>query len=411
MTSVFSLLKSSMIVSTANYQLTDANQGLRNAQEFLNRDLLVTGDGVKGTPNIWLPTAFVTKYITVRPASELDPTNIGYVNIGSVISDNNLPAGTEVFDSPEPTYVKEHTDRITLLAVDNSFTPKNVPVGSTWYPDGRMWLAEGFDDVSVGEIYYLTSGGTGTFGTVTGKHVSGDWAVRWGDGDSYGLNRTGWSGNVATATTYGSVAATFLRIRIIQYFVDTEGHLIRRVFGVKGAGHIDNVIAEHLTDLQFKYFLKPLTNGANIYDQPIDQVQIAQKDFVRLIEPSLGVETSEVLQDGFTHQVEGTTQLGIRNLQFLEAAIPKDYDGNTALPYVGPTPYVTPTPTPTPIPTPTPLPTATPTPPPPTPTPPPGTPTPTPSPTATPPPTPTPTPPPTPPPTPTPTPTPSNIDG
>ena len=147
-----------------------------------------------------------------------------------------------------------------------------------------------------------------------------------------------------------------MRVQIIQYFVDTEGRLIRRVFGLKDAGHSDAVIAENLTDLQFRYILQPTTTGTNIYDQPISQVGMDERNLVRLVEPSISVETTKQLQDGQTYQVEGTTQIGIRNLQFLEAAVPKDWEGNTALPYTPPIPYVTPTPTPTPSPTPTPTP-------------------------------------------------------
>ena len=45
---VFSLLRGSITTANANYELTTAAQGLRNAQEYIARDILVAGDGIKG---------------------------------------------------------------------------------------------------------------------------------------------------------------------------------------------------------------------------------------------------------------------------------------------------------------------------------------------------------------------------
>src|SRR6266576_3016822 len=42
---VFSLMKSSMTIATASYEMTDAQENLRIAQEYINRDLMNAGDG------------------------------------------------------------------------------------------------------------------------------------------------------------------------------------------------------------------------------------------------------------------------------------------------------------------------------------------------------------------------------
>lgn len=412
MASVFTLLRDVIITANANYHLTDASQNLRNAQEFITRDLVVTGDGVKTTANIWLPTSFVKKYLTVRPASEIDPDSSGYINIGTIISDDNVPAGTTVYNSDPPTSVKQRSDRLTILAVDPTFTAIDIPAWQTNYNTGVIRISGG--DVSnfkVGEIYYLTSNGTGTFGTIT-KIDEANSVIYWEDGDDYGLNRAGSTGNLATATGYGANPSSLMRVQIVQYYVDQDDKLVRRVFGGRSVGISDSVIAEHIVGLQFRYILKPEKEN-QIFQQPVSQIAFDKQSLVRMVEPAVIAETARTLQDGDKHQVEGTSQIGIRNLQFLEAPIPKDAQGNTALPNPGPTPVITPTPTPPPPPTPTPVPTPTPIP------------TPTPSPTATPVPTPaTPTPvptatpvvtptatPKTPTPTPTPTPPPGSTDG
>ena len=52
MAAVFTLLRVSITSANANYEMTMAAQSLRNAQEYLARDILVAGDGLKGVSNI-----------------------------------------------------------------------------------------------------------------------------------------------------------------------------------------------------------------------------------------------------------------------------------------------------------------------------------------------------------------------
>jgi prepilin-type N-terminal cleavage/methylation domain-containing protein len=410
MAATFSLMRSTITTANANYQMTDATQGLRNAQEFLTRDILTAGDGLKGIANIWLPTDFVKKYLTARPVSELDPDSRGYLSLGAILSDNNVPAGTAVLGLNPATTVLSPTDRISLLSVDTNFPIIDVPAGASNYNTGRINIpASRIGDFSAGEIYYISSGGTGAFGTVTSVDPASN-AIYWANGDPLALNRTGGTGMLASATNFGTSPATLKRVQIIHYFVDADGKLIRRVFGVQDAAFTDSVIAEHLISLQFRYVKKPSEAGTLILSQPVEQLAMDELSLARMIEPSVMVETAYPLQDGIKHQVEGTSQIGIRNVQFLEAPVPQDREGNTDPPVTGPVPVVTPvpppppppppptpvpSPTPTPVPTPIPSPTATPVR------------TPTPVPTATPVRTPTPVPTPVPStPTPTPTPTP-----
>jgi hypothetical protein len=151
-----------------------------------------------------------------------------------------------------------------------------------------------------------------------------------------------------------------MRVQLIHYFVNADNHLVRRVFGISGAGFVDSVIAEHVTNLQFRYVLKPDSDGT-ILTQPTAQFDLDEAVSVRMIEPFVEVETAYPLSNGNKEKVDGKTQLGVRNIQFLEAAVPYDSQGNTDLPNPGPTPKITPTPTPTPSPTPASTPTPTPT--------------------------------------------------
>ncbi len=414
---VFSLLRGTIITANTNYEMTSAAQGLRNAQEFINRDILTLGDGAKGLSNIWLPTRFVTSYLTARTAADLDPANTGYVMVGAVISDNNVPAGTNVPNANPPTTVLPATDRSSFLREDRTFTPIPLTTSAVNYTNGYFTVpGSRVGDFNAGEIYFISNGVSGTFGTVTSID-SGSRNVYWSDGDALGLNRIGLTGSLAAIQRAG-LGMNLFRVQLIHYFVDADGKLIRRVFGIKNQSFVDSVIAEHLVNLQFRYVLKPSSENT-IFEQPVEQFNLEDAASVRRIEPFVEVETAYALQDGQNHRINGVTQLGVRNIQFLEAPVPYDSQGNTDLPSPGPTPRITPTPSPTPVPTPTPVRTPTPVP---TPTPvrtptpfPTATPvrTPTPRPTATPvrTPTPRPTPTPTPKPTPKKTPKPGEGDG
>ncbi len=413
MGAAFSLLRGSIITANANYELTDAQQSVRNSQEYMNRDILMIGDGLKSIGNTYITTSFTTSYLTSELASVIDSGGTGYVSVGPVYSDFDVPAGVAVQNTTPATTVLEHSDRLTMMAVDRSFTT----VDALWsdYNTGSIYIEPvSVADFSVGEIYFLTNGSSATFVTVTNTDAATG-EIRFANGDPYNLNVTGWTGGMASVSYWGSQPLSAMRVQLIHYFVDAEGRLIRRAFGVKGAGFADSIVAEHIVDLKFKYTLNPTTTGTLLFDQPITSLDTAQqRAAVRMIEPLVIAETAYPLQDGQKHRVESITQIATRNMQYSESAVPVDNEGNTNLPPPAPTPFVTPTPTPTPPPTP--LPTPTPTPVPtvtPTPTPAPtGTPTPaptaTPVPTATPPPTPVPTPTPA---TPTPTPTPGDVDG
>ena len=93
---VSSLMKSSVSISNATYELTDAQEGLRTAQEFINRDLVSAGDGLRSMTYIPVQTAFVTNYLSLTPVP--DPAMpAGVTNLGILTTDNDVPANTVVF--------------------------------------------------------------------------------------------------------------------------------------------------------------------------------------------------------------------------------------------------------------------------------------------------------------------------
>lgn len=361
LSATFTLLRGSITTATTNFEMTTAQQNLRNSQEFLTRDVLTVGDGLFGVANIWLPTKFVEQYLISEKNKNTTLPDSGYITVGAVISDNDLDEGVNVKQSEPATTVLNRTDRITMMAMDENFPSIDLPVGATDANTGRINIpASRLSDFTVGEIYFISNGATGVFGAVT-RIDTGTNQIFWEENDKLQLNRLGQTGNLATGTRYDKDPATLLRIGIKHYYVDAEGKLMRRVFGVKGADFIDSVIAEHIINLQFRYVLSPSDEG-KIFAQPRDEIDLSEAPLVRVIETSLGSETAYPLQDGYKHQIEGTTNVGVRNIQFLQAPVPRDSQGNTQLLNPQPTPVVTPTPTPDPSSAPTPIPTPSPTP-------------------------------------------------
>ncbi|HKE56135.1 MAG TPA: hypothetical protein VKB46_05515, partial [Pyrinomonadaceae bacterium] len=116
---VFALMRDSLKLSTTTYEMTDAQESLRTAQEYINRDLVNTGDGLNSINRILVPQAFVTNYLAVNPVT--DPSTPNIINLPLLQSDNDVPANTTIPGTNPATTVRANpllTDRISMLEID-----------------------------------------------------------------------------------------------------------------------------------------------------------------------------------------------------------------------------------------------------------------------------------------------------
>ena len=101
---------------------------------------------------------------------------------------------------------------------------------------------------------------------------------------------------------------------------------MRRVLGVQGSGFTETPIAEHVTNLQFRY-LTNLTDANGFVQQPITVISSPlQQSAVREVETTIEVETvravNPVTNSNATDTTNGkqristTTATTVRNLQF-----------------------------------------------------------------------------------------------
>ncbi len=321
---VFALMRDSMKVGSTTYEMTDAQQSLRNSQEFVNRDLINVGDGLNSVTRILVPRGFVTNYLAVSPFD--DPSKPGYVNLALLNSDDSVPAGTLV-KNPSPSVTVRSTpsptDRITMLEMDNTFTP--IPLAAAAINSSGSQITISSVDLSrftSGEVYFLTSTKGATFGTITSITPGPPAKLNFAAGDTFGLNVTGTGGMINTVSSGGTLPTSLMRLQIIHYFVNSNGLLIRRAFGVKGLDFRDSVVAEHVRNMQFRYFLN-LRGADGRIVQPVAQLNSSTQQLaVRQVEVTLSTETVHALSNKQQQQLTMTTSTSIRNMQFRQALQP-----------------------------------------------------------------------------------------
>lgn len=322
---VFALMRDSVKTNKTSMELTDTQQGARAAQEYINRDLMNAGDGLNSISNIRVPRNFVTTYLARSPVT--DPGTPGFINLALITSDNDVPANTVVAGTAPTATVRSSpflTDRITILQVDQSFVPITLNAADINPATGVVRVsAMDIDRFRVGEVYFFTSAVGGVFATITDRlGVGTPTPSLVFAADSLGLNSTGAGGQLGFVSAGATVPTSLSRMRMIHYYTNTNGHLMRRVFGVRNAPFFDSMIAEHVVSLQFRYFLNMRDAGGNVV-QPRTQLTTSQQQVeTRQVETTLTVETAHALHDGQPHRVSTTTSTSVRNMQFRQSLQP-----------------------------------------------------------------------------------------
>jgi type II secretory pathway pseudopilin PulG len=325
---IFGLMRDSMKTSHAALEMTDAQESARTGHEYITRDLVNTGDGLNSISNIRVPQNFATNYLTRNPIP--DPATVGIANLGLITSDNDVPANTVVLGTAPVEKVRATpylTDRITILQMERPeiFTPITLAAGALTPVDGIAAVSPAdIDRFRIGEIYFITSAVGGVFATITDRKGVGTPTptLIFGANDVYGLNSLGGGGQLDTITAGATLPISICRMKLIHYYINSAGLLMRRVFGVRNAGFSESVIAEHAVSLQFRYFLNLRDASGNVV-QPAAQLATAQEQVeTRTVEVTLTVETPHSLQDGKPQQVSMTTSTSVRNMQFRQSLQP-----------------------------------------------------------------------------------------
>lgn len=356
---VLSQIGESIKINNSVSEMTNVQQGLRTAHEYISRDLVAGGDGLRGISGIRVPIDFVENYVTRSPVMTGETA---YVTLPIIVADNEVPASTDVLDrsgndlttvyvGADPTTNQPYqTDRITIFMIDPTFEPLTIPAGNISNNgldvrlNGVQYMNGTTPDVintaadftrfnfNVGEIFLFTSENSGQYGGAIGRITR----VRAGSNrdlqfntDPAGINAPVAGGTIhrvwdapapdADSDDPPPVSVTMRRMRIVHYFINADQQLIRRTFGVftfnqNQVPFIDTVVAEHVTRLQFRYRLDDMGQ------QPLHAlVTDEQQKSVREVEVDVEVETSRPVVGSNRTRVSATTSTSVRNLQFREA--------------------------------------------------------------------------------------------
>jgi prepilin-type N-terminal cleavage/methylation domain-containing protein len=317
----FTLMGSAIKVSTTTYELTDAQENLRIAQEYISRDLTSAGDGLKSIGTILVPSGFVTNYLTKMPVAG---------SFGILTSDNQVPASTAVPQANPANTIRTGTDRIAILARDQSFNPPvSVPANKIATSGSNTNITITPADVTrfnAGEIIAVASGNQMAFGyitDITGATTTTPKLVLT-NSDTYGLNQTGAGTPINSVSANGANPTSIMRVQIICYYVIdsgllmNSGLLMRRVIGVPGAAFTDSVIADHVLNIQFRYFTSLLNANDEYVQQPVAGLTTpAQLSAVSQVEATVSVETvHSTLNAGAKQGMSSTSMTAVRNMQF-----------------------------------------------------------------------------------------------
>jgi prepilin-type N-terminal cleavage/methylation domain-containing protein len=317
---MFALMRDSVKSSKASLEMSDGQQSSRTGQEFINRDLMNTGDGLDSISDIRVPQGFVTNYLTLSPITNVSTP--GIIKLGLITTDDDVPMNTVVPGTAPLVTVRANpvlTDRISILQMDRNFVPITLAAGAINPVDGSVAVDPAdIGQFAVGEIYFVSSSEGSMFATVTDRVAVGtaNPLLVFAGGDSLGLNSVGAGSQLDAITASASLPASLCRMKIIHYYVNSNGLLMRRVFGARNAGFVESVIAEHVVSLQFRYFINMRDANGNVI-QPRGQLTTSQQQVeTRQVEVMVTVETPHTLQNGQRQQITMTTSTSVRNMQF-----------------------------------------------------------------------------------------------
>lgn len=314
----------SIKISQVTQELTETQQNLRTAHEFFARDLIGVADGMEDIRSPRLPKTFLNSYLTKAPVGDTTYSTLGV--LGVITSDDQTPAGTAVpIPSPSPGTsipVLASTDRLTLLRVDPTF---NSSVGSIALPAGSVTangqtvvlpLGTDMTKFNAGDIYFFSSATGSAFGSVTAV-TAATRTLTFGAGtlDRFGLNQVAATGPISLVSL--GKPSTLMRMQIIHYYIDSGNLLRRRVYGVNAiGGFIDTVVAEHITDIQFRYLLGQSAANGNVTAPLTSLTTEADQGLVRQVEVTITAETTHKIVNGAKQKMTMTGTTAVRNMQF-----------------------------------------------------------------------------------------------
>lgn len=327
-----------MIVTTAIYgvlQLAQRNRLLINQQvqstksvrfalSLIGRDTYNAGYAYPLSNTVVLPDNKISTLLNIP--NDYDTTRD---TVPPVIAGNNRNANT--FN----TTAGIMTDQVTFLFKDSTFNLIGAPGSEVSQPlniNAATTTAAGIDEIvpisgsnsacRKNDIFLVTGNTGSALSLVTS--LNGTDKVQFSNGDVLGFNQTGSTGTLRGITT----PASMQRVRMVTYFVTTDGVLTRREYAnvpPVGANPPQNWVDEPIVYGVENFQIRYVMDDGSLSDNPsagADGVPGTVDDVpgnlvkVRQIRFTINVKTNEVDHKGQPYKVNMTSTFSTRNLGY-----------------------------------------------------------------------------------------------
>ena len=296
-------------------QQTQLAKNVRLALNLIGRDTYNAGYGYPLKNTVVLPDNRIANALGI--AVDYDTTRD---TVPPIIAGNNLTVDN--FN----TVANSKTDQVTLIFKDSTFnvisgvsTPLDIPAASTNASSiDELTPSSGSNAAcAVNDLYLITGNSGSTLGLATG--LNGTTKIQFANGDLLGFNQTGTTGPLRSITT----PASMTRVRMVTYFVATDGTLTRREYGnvTPAVAYVDEPLVYNVDDFQIKYVM----DDGSLTDNPAagpdgiagtaDDVQ-GNLAAVRQIRYTVSVRSTDLNSSGQPWRETMTSTFGTRNLGY-----------------------------------------------------------------------------------------------
>jgi type IV pilus assembly protein PilW len=304
-------------------QQVQSTKNVRFALNLIGRDTYNAGYGYPMNSTVVLPDNKISTLLAIP--NDFDTSRD---TVPPIIAGNDVNANT--FNSTANT----KTDQVTFLFKDSTFNLVGAPGSEVSQPLSiypvtttnnidEIVPVSGSNAACRRNDIVLVTGGTGSaLALVTG--LSGTDKVQFSNGDVLGFNQTGTGGTLIGITT----PATMQRVRMVTYFVTTDGILTRREYAnLPPVGtnpptkQVDEPIVYGVENFQIKYVMDDGTLSDNpsagadgipgtVDDLPANLAKIRQVRF------TVYVKTNELDHRNQPYRINMTSTFSTRNLGY-----------------------------------------------------------------------------------------------
>jgi prepilin-type N-terminal cleavage/methylation domain-containing protein len=317
---IFGVLNAARLSRSTVNKEVELSKTVRVGMNLLGRDTYNAGFGYPLTTTVVLPDNRLSTLLGIPNDYDTTRDTVPPIIAGNNININNL--------NPTPN---TKTDQVTFMFKDSTFNligPTGSQVSAPLSINAATTNVAGIDEIvplsgsnsacRINDIYLVVGNTGATIGVATG--LSGSNKVQFANGDLLGFNQTGSSGPLRGIT----VPASLQRIKMVTYFVTSDGVLTRREYAnvpPPATAYVDEPLVYGVEDFQIKYVMDDGTvldnpsSGADGIAGTIDD-DAARMMAVRQVRFTINARSWETDGAGSPYRVSLTSVFSTRNLGY-----------------------------------------------------------------------------------------------